>query len=654
MEWPRSSRRSVALLVAACTGLLVVWLDAGGTLEPMELAAADKLTQVFAVQSADRAADFGRATMIWITEDDIARLGHPLTDQQLAAVLSAILSAQPVAVGVDLYRDRVLPPGSQTLQALLLAEDRVVMAEKLADSVTSGIPAPAYLAPDRRGFSDVPVDDDGSVRRLFLMLWDAQDRAHLSLPLRVALQVLQREQHTITPHAIEADWIDLGASPMPPLLSGAGGYGAFDDRGYQYLLQPEQRLSIPSFTVSELLAGSVPDQALYGRMIFVATAADSVKDLFPIATSRAEYGGLIHAMAANQLVQFGRGLSTPIQPWSAAANSAWIAAWAVFAALAVIALERKSLQLAALMLAAITIGAVVYVGRSESVWILSVAPLLALILTAMALWSFRAWIDRRDKAQVFSLFGAFVAKPVVAEIWSNRANWSRGRLPEAKQAPVTVLIADLSGFSAAANTMEAAQLMLWLENYMEAMSEQAERFGGVVNDFIGDGVMVNFGVPNVRESSSEIARDADNALHCAASMCRALDDINRRWQAQGVAAMRMRIGVASGTVVAGVYGSKGRMKYTTIGATVNLAARLENIDKASFIDASESHRVLVAAHTVALVRAEHALTPIGKKSIKGFDTPIELYALDLSTEQESRHEETSPAAGAQPLHTRSL
>lgn len=628
MESPSVSRNSLALLWALFVGLLVACLDYVGVLEPLELAGTDKVTQVVAPGESIPAA----LAMIWITEADIQALGHPLSDAHLARVLQAILSAQPAAVGVDLYRDRPLAPGSNALKSLLLADDRIVVAEKLPDAESPGVPAPSYLPIEQRGFSDVPLDSDGTLRRLFLMLWDAEDRAHLSLPLRVALRYLRRHQRTIGPHPTQAQWLALGPTPLPPLHSGAGGYGPFDDRGYQYLLQP-----VPGgveFTVTELLSGAVPATALKDRMVFLATSAPSVKDLFRTATNRAEYGGRIHGVAASQLVRIALEQQAPLLPWTQPANVLWILWWALYAGLAVVMLERKTLQLGVLLAGIGVILLTVWIAREHSRWLLVAAPLIALLATAMSLWSARAWVDRRDKAQVFGLFGAFVAKPIVAEIWRHRESWSRGMLPAAKQAPVTVLIADLSGFSAAANAAGPEQLMLWLEDYMESMSRQAENHGGVVNDFIGDGVMVNFGVPVVREHSAEIARDANNALHCAVAMCHALDQINQRWSARGFPLMRMRIGIASGTVVAGVYGSKGRMKYTTVGSTVNLAARLEAIDKESFRRSGQPHRVLVAAQTAGLADRIHRLDPVSRKAIRGFDSPIDLYALSVPAQED--------------------
>ncbi len=89
--------------------------------------------------------------------------------------------------------------------------------------------------------------------------------------------------------------------------------------------------------------------------------------------------------------------------------------------------------------------------------------------------------------------------------------------------------------------------------------------------------------------------------------------------------MRLRIGIASGMAVAGAYGSVGRMKYTTLGTPVNLAARLESYDKEAFVQAKRGHRVLVAEQTVQLLGVDPTLLPLGDALLKGFDATTKIF-----------------------------
>ncbi|MGI9323988.1 MAG: CHASE2 domain-containing protein [Pseudomonadales bacterium] len=637
----------IALLLSVMIAGLLAWMDQRGLNESLELWAFDRVASVQPTVSAPRS----QATLIWIGEPEISRYGHPLSDEMLARVLHRTLAEDPAAIGVDLYRDQPRPPGTAELRSVLLDSDRIFMAQKLADEQAAEISAPQYLPGSQVGFSDVPVDSDGTLRRLFLMLWDEADQAHLSLPLRLALRYLAERNLAITAHPNNSDWLQLGLTPMPPLHSEFGGYGHFDDRGYQYLFDPRSAAGLAQFSLTQLLEGEVPAHAIDGRMVVIATAAPSVKDQFSTALSVAEHGGLLHGIAADQLVRIAQGQQQPTHAWQQLATACWIFAWALLAAVLASLRLGKILQVTALLASAGTLFLWVWLAHGQALWLLLATPMLAMMFSALGVWSLRAWTDRRDKSALYALFGQFVSQPVLEEVWRDRHSWTQGRLPAPQLAAVTVLVADLSGFSERVNALAPDRLMRWMGQFMEAMAEQAEQHGGVVNDFTGDGVMVNFGAPVISKDPVTVANHAQAALDCAQSMCAALDELNASWAKEDLPPMRMRIGIASGQAVAGAYGSTGRMKYTTIGPPINLAARLESYDKDGFVLAGSGHRVLVAQQTIELLRQEHGLEPLANATLKGFDGMTQIYSASpaKTTQVSSDDATTSNSTQAQYL-----
>ena len=173
--------------IVLSTGLLVslaiVGLRAAGGLEPLELAVYDRFLKLRPVAAAD-----SRITIVQYTEDDIQRgRQFPLSDGRLATALERILDAEPRAVGVDLYRDVPVPPGSEELDALLLRDPRVIMINRFPDDGLLGVSAPPVLeGTDQVGFSDLKLDDDENVRRGILYQDDEATGLGLSLSLRVA------------------------------------------------------------------------------------------------------------------------------------------------------------------------------------------------------------------------------------------------------------------------------------------------------------------------------------------------------------------------------------------------------------------------------------------------------------------------------------
>lgn len=637
----------IAILWSAVIAALLAWMDRLGLNEPLELWAFDRVASL----QPDISEPHSQATLIWIGEPEIRRYGHPLSDELLARVLGNTLAKNPAAIGVDLYRDQPQPPGTSELRSVLLGSDRIVMAQKLADEQAAEISAPEYLPESQIGFSDVPVDADGKLRRLFLMLWDETDQVHLSLPLRLALRYLSERNLAIASHPSNSDWLQLGLTPLPPLQRSFGGYGDFDDRGYQYLFDPRSAAKVAQFSLTQLLDGEVPASAVEGRMVVIATAAPSVKDQFSTALSAAEYGGLLHGIAADQLLRMAQGQQQPMRGWQQFPTACWIFGWALLAAALASLRLGKVTQVVALLASTGALFLWVWLAWGQALWLLLATPLLAIMLSAVGVWSLRAWTDRRDKSALYALFGQFVSQPVLEEVWRNRHSWTQGRLPAPQLAAITVLVADLSGFSQRVNALAPDRLMGWMGQFMEAMAEQAEQHGGVVNDFTGDGVMVNFGAPVISKDPVALANHAQAALDCAQSMCEALDELNGSWAKEDLPPMRMRIGIASGQAVAGAYGSTGRMKYTTIGPPINLAARLESYDKEGFIEAGSGHRILVAEQTVRLLRPEHALKPLANATLKGFDAETQIYSASpaKTTQVQSDDATTSSSTEAEYL-----
>jgi adenylate cyclase len=138
---------------------------------------------------------------------------------------------------------------------------------------------------------------------------------------------------------------------------------------------------------------------------------------------------------------------------------------------------------------------------------------------------------------------------------------------------VSVLVSDLRGFTTLSETMPVEQVAAHLNEYFPAMIDAIFAERGMINDFIGDGILVVFGAP---------LPDGDHAWRAARAamgMQAALERLNQEWAARGIAPLRMGIGIHTGVVFAGNVGGPGRIKYTVVGDTVNVTARLEGLNK---------------------------------------------------------------------------
>lgn len=183
---------------------------------------------------------------------------------------------------------------------------------------------------------------------------------------------------------------------------------------------------------------------------------------------------------------------------------------------------------------------------------------------------------------------------------------------------VTVLFADLQGFTSLSEKLPPRELITLLNRFLDRMSTEIERHGGVIDKFIGDAIMAIFGAPVAQDDA------ADQALHAALGMERALSDFNAEMLAEGHPALAIGIGINTASVVAGNIGSQRRLNYSVIGDGVNVAARLEALTR----NPEYRTNILISAATLAAVRAPHRTRALGVVAVKGRQEPVSIFALE--------------------------
>jgi adenylate cyclase len=185
--------------------------------------------------------------------------------------------------------------------------------------------------------------------------------------------------------------------------------------------------------------------------------------------------------------------------------------------------------------------------------------------------------------------------------------------PYADRRVVTVLFADLAGFTALGERLDPEDVRAFQNDFFAAMAAVVERYDGFVEKFVGDAVMAVFGAPVAHED------DAERALHAALAMHEQMTALSQRWQARLGEPVTLHIGVTSGPVVAGVLGAAASGQYAVTGDTVNTASRL--------LGAAGPGETLVAAGTYRLAHHAFALDPAEALAVKGKREPVAVYRL---------------------------
>ncbi len=213
------------------------------------------------------------------------------------------------------------------------------------------------------------------------------------------------------------------------------------------------------------------------------------------------------------------------------------------------------------------------------------------------------------------VLGVYVSPAFAAEaLVSNRALQPGGR-----RQPVAVVFSDLRGFTRYAEHLPPERIVWELNAYLAAMMEAIHAEGGVVDKFMGDAIMVVFGVSGASED------DAARAIRAAVGMHRALGEHNHARAALGLPALAQGIGVHLGQVVVGNVGAAGRMQYTAVGDAVNLAARLEETTKDLGVPL-----LISATAWYAAVRAGAELPPLrdlGVIPVRGREEAVHVFGL---------------------------
>ena len=218
-------------------------------------------------------------------------------------------------------------------------------------------------------------------------------------------------------------------------------------------------------------------------------------------------------------------------------------------------------------------------------------------------------LTERDRMR--DLFGRFVS-PAVAERALAGGAQLGGELRE-----VTVLFADLRGFTSFAERRAPEEVVSLLNGYFTRMNEVVERHHGLIDKFLGDGLMALFGAPLATED------DAGNALQAAIEMVQALEALNVEVAARGLPPLDVGIGINTGTVVAGNMGSPNRLNYTVVGDGVNLAARIEGLTKR----ADFKTHIIATDAAIRAAKRRVRTRALGLVQVRGRQEPAVLHAV---------------------------
>ncbi len=319
--------------IAAIPGITLIFLviiaRLTGSLQFIEWMLLDTFLRMRPAEPVDE-----KVVIVGINEKDITKIGYPVPDGEIAALIQKIQKHKPRIIGLDLFKDSPVEPGSQELRKVFQENRNVIGIEKVLQP--QPIAPPPYLSPEQVGFVDIIPDKDGKYRRY--LLWTPNpknlEEDKFSFSLRLATAYLSAENITLSEGVHNPAAFQFGSTELPVFYANTGGYIKTDDGGIQILMNFRNgKKRFIFLSLHDLKNNKIPENFLRDKIIIIGMIAISSSDSFytsaisDLKLYSTIYGVEYHAHATSQIINavlHGRPL---LKSWSDPWEYLWIIVW---------------------------------------------------------------------------------------------------------------------------------------------------------------------------------------------------------------------------------------------------------------------------------------------------------------------------------------
>ncbi|HEX2029852.1 MAG TPA: adenylate/guanylate cyclase domain-containing protein, partial [Actinomycetota bacterium] len=399
----------------------------------------------------------------------------------------------------------------------------------------------------------------------------------------LALQLYMLDQGLTGPVTLRPDGIQIGDRLIPT--------------GAAHLMDVNFAEGFETYSMTDVIDGRVGAEQLRDKIVLVGATALGLGDtrLTPLDKQSGEAGVLVHANSLNTMLQ-----RAFLFPEGTGITVAWVFALALLVALSVAFLRVWLAPLVSLGAGAAYYLVAFYRFDRGTVMNL-VYPALAILVAYIAALGFRYFTEFRERRRVTQVFGRYVAEDVVEEVLA--APERALATLEGAERPISVLFADLRGFTAASDGAAPKDVVAGLNIYLDAMVRAVNEEHGTIDKFMGDCVMAFWGAPRY------VPNHAERALKAALRMQDYMELAKEKADDMGLRVPGVGVGVSTGAAVVGNIGSQERLDYTVIGDTVNTASRICGV--------AEAGQIVVTEECAAGLGDVFRLAPLPPLKVKG-------------------------------------
>lgn len=242
----------------------------------------------------------------------------------------------------------------------------------------------------------------------------------------------------------------------------------------------------------------------------------------------------------------------------------------------------------------------------------AITPYIFFVLSAAITYSYRFSIENYKKEKLKRAMKKYINKNIVEDIMKdNEEEVNLG----GKKTEITVLMADMRGFTSISENLDPNEVSNLLNEYFDQMIPIIEQYNGVVNKFIGDAILAIFNEPIKDKNHPQ------NAIFCATKMLSKVQELRKKWKAEGKPDIGISIGINTGTAFVGNIGTQNHMEYTVIGDTVNVASRIEAQNR------KFNTQLLISESTYEHAKDILDVIRISSVEIRGREKHIDIYEI---------------------------
>lgn len=381
---------------------------------------------------------------------------------------------------------------------------------------------------------------------------------------------------------------------------------AGDTRGLWRIPYSRALSAYTVISANDVLSEKVPRKLVQGRYVLIGSSSLSLGDRVSTPLAPLSAGIMVQAASLTGLLDLAEGRTRA--PWS---GRTWLAFWCLAslsgAVVCITLMPAWGSSLVLIGIVLLWLGQAFAGAANQAEWSMT-APLWGYFFLLVVLIPFEWWQAQRSGRRLLTTFSHYVAQPVLDEIV--RLNLQHSLRPALRD--ITVLVADMEGYTQATSSISLENAATLTKDFLAALTGPVLDMQGTLDKYTGDGLVAFWGAP------LHCPQQADRAVSAALGILKEVDALNKCRLNSGFSALRVRIGIESGSALVGDLGTAFRSTYTAVGDCINFASRLESA-------ARDLPVQLVIGSAANAQLTQHQTTSLGSITLRGTQTVIEIY-----------------------------